>query len=71
MLVAFDGGGAPEKTLSFVVEETRGFQDFRPRTIGRVMLPAGAHRLRIAPEKIARQAACDIRQVRLVPAAGE
>ena len=71
MRVDVDGGGSPGKTLSFVVEETRGFQDFRPRTIGRVRLPAGGHLLRIAPEKIAKQAACDIRQVQLVPAAGE
>jgi arylsulfatase A len=71
MRVDVDGGGAGGRSLTFVVEETRGFQDFRPRMIGRVMLPAGAHLLRIVPEKIARQAACDIRQVRLVPAAGE
>jgi hypothetical protein len=58
----------PPKPLEFIVEATGGFQDFRPRIIGRVgPLPAGQHTLRIAPKQIAKQAACDIRQVRLVP----
>ena len=54
--------------LEFTVEATGGFQDFRPRMIGRVgPLAAGQHTLRIMPKQIAKQAACDIRQVRLVP----
>jgi len=68
MRATFDGGGVADRELSFVVEETTGFQDFKPRIIGRVMLAAGGHLLRVGPEKIAAKAACDIRQVRLVPA---
>ena len=68
MRATFDGGGAADRELSFVVEETTGFQDFKPRIIGRVTLAAGGHLLRVGPEKIAAKAACDIRQVRLVPA---
>jgi hypothetical protein len=59
---------AVHKPLEFVVEATGGFQDFRVRVVGRVgPLPAGHHTLRIMPKQIAKQAACDIRQVRLVP----
>jgi hypothetical protein len=54
--------------IPFVVEDTGGFQEFRPRTIGRItIVAAGEHMLRIKPERIAKQAACDIRQIRLVP----
>lgn len=69
MAVAVDpdgpGGG---RRLSFTVEDTGGFQQFRPRIIGRVELDAGAHALRVQPVRIAKGAACDIRQVRLLPA---
>ena len=71
MRIAVDAGepAAPEP-LQFAVEATGGFQDFRPRTIGRVgPLAAGQHTLRIMPQRIAKQAACDIRQIRLLPAA--
>jgi hypothetical protein len=68
MSVVFNAGPA-ESTLAFTVEDTGGFQQFRPRVIGRVTLAAGDHRLRIQPERIAKAAACDIRQVRLLPAA--
>jgi hypothetical protein len=69
MTVAVDAGQpAVQKPLEFTVEATGGFQDFRDRIIGRVgPLAAGQHMLRIAPKQIAKQAACDIRQVRLVP----
>jgi hypothetical protein len=69
MMVAVDAGQpAVQKPLEFTVEATGGFQDFRARIIGRVgPLAAGRHTLRIAPKQIAKQAACDIRQVRLVP----
>jgi hypothetical protein len=73
MTVAVDDG-QPEthKPLEFVVEATGGFQDFKPRIIGRVgPLVAGQHTLRIVPKQIAKQAACDIRQVRLVPVTSE
>lgn len=53
--------------IEFVVEDTGGFQEFRPRVVGRVTLAAGSHDLRVAPRKIAKAAACDIRQIRLVP----
>jgi hypothetical protein len=68
MAVTLDPGVDAAQTIRFVVEDTGGFQAFRPRTIGRVTLTAGDHVLRIKPEQIAKQAACDIRQIRLVPA---
>lgn len=73
MTVAVDAGqSAVQKPLEFTVEATGGFQDFRARVVGRVgPLTAGQHTLRIAPKQIAKQAACDIRQVRLVPAKPE
>jgi len=61
-----------EFTVEFTVETTAGFQDFQSRIIGRVgPLAAGRHTLRIMPKQIAKQAACDIRQVRLVPLTAE
>jgi len=71
MTVAVDAAqSAAVSTLEFTVEATGGFQDFRARMIGRIgPLAAGQHTLRIMPKQIAKQAACDIRQVRLVPAA--
>jgi len=62
------GTGQGGSTMAIEID-TGGFQQFRPRVIGRVRLAAGDHVLRIAPERIAKGAACDIRQVRLVPAA--
>ncbi|MFM7186161.1 MAG: hypothetical protein ACKO4Z_15525 [Planctomycetota bacterium] len=71
MAVALDPGRIAA-TLRFVVEDTGGFQQFRPRTVGRITIAdAGTHVLRIKPERIAKHAACDIRQVRLVPVAPE
>ena len=69
MTVAVDAAQpAALSPLEFTVEATGGFQDFRARVIGRVgPLAAGQHTLRIMPKQIAKQAACDIRQVRLVP----
>lgn len=69
MAITLDGGTPAEAALGFTVEETGGFQDFKPRSIGRVTIAAaGPHVLRVQPAKIARAAACDIRQIRLVPA---
>ncbi len=68
MAVVFDEATAEPQSLPFTVEDTGGFQQFRPRVIGRVKLTAGDHTLRIQPERIAKAAACDIRQVRLLPA---
>jgi len=69
MTVSFDAGQqAAAEPLEFTVEATGGFQDFRVRVVGRVgPLAAGQHTLRIMPKQIAKQAACDIRQIRLVP----
>ena len=73
MTVAVDAGQPAvqkplEFTVDFTVEATGGFQDFRDRIVGRVgPLAAGQHMLRIQPKQIAKQAACDIRQIRLVP----
>lgn len=70
MTVIVDASHSPNGTkLAFTVEDTGGFQQFRPRTIGRVELVAGDHTLHIAPARIAKAAACDIRQVRLLPVA--
>jgi hypothetical protein len=71
MTVAVDAANpAAVSPLEFTVEATGGFQDFRDRVVGRVgPLAAGQHMLRIMPKQIAKQAACDIRQVRLVPVA--
>ena len=69
MIVVVDPARAAPPTIRFVVEDTGGFQEFRARTVGRLTLAAGEHVLRVKPERIAKQAACDIRQIRLVPAA--
>ncbi len=68
MGLSLDPGSLSAAEVTFVVEETGGFQDFRAREVGRMTIPsAGPHLLRVQPRAIARQAACDIRQVRLVP----
>ncbi|MCU0880695.1 MAG: hypothetical protein MUF06_23240, partial [Pirellulaceae bacterium] len=54
------------------VEETGHFQNFVPRIVGRVKLDrAGPATLSIHPKKIAKAAACDIRQIRLIPVTAE
>lgn len=70
MAVSIDGGraGATEP-ITFTVEDTGGFQAFKPRIVGRVNLAAGRHTLRAQPQTIAKAAACDIRQIRLLPVA--
>lgn len=68
MAIEIDRGTATAATLPFVVEDTGGFQSFRARDVGRVQITeAGTHDLRVGPRKIAKGAACDIRQIRLVP----
>ena len=59
--------GEAQKPIEFVVEDTGGFQAFKPRIVGRVTLAAGEHVLHVQPLSIAKAAACDIRQIRLVP----
>ncbi|MBU6309313.1 MAG: hypothetical protein KJS77_06175 [Planctomycetes bacterium] len=70
MVVSLDpDNGDDAATIPFVVEDTGGFQEFRLRTVGRVTIATdGEHVLRVKPKKIAKAAACDIRQIRLVPA---
>ena len=68
MLVTLDPDGDASTAIPFVVEDTGGFQEFRPRMIGRVTIATtGQHVLRVKPERIAKKAACDIRQIRLIP----
>ncbi|MGB8852223.1 MAG: hypothetical protein WCC69_01495 [Pirellulales bacterium] len=70
MAVAFDATGAGNlEPITFVVEDTGGFQAFKPRIVGRVNLATGRHTLRVQPQAIAKAAACDIRQIRLLPVA--
>lgn len=66
--IAVDGGRPAATALAFIVEDTGGFQAFKPRIVGRVAIAEpGNHVLRVQPLKIAHKAACDIRQIRLVP----
>lgn len=68
MGIAVDPGRPTAASLAFTVEDTGGFQAFKPRTVGRVTLDAaGEHVLRVQPKRIAKAAACDIRQIRLMP----
>jgi arylsulfatase A len=68
MAVTLDPEDAASATIRFVVEDTGGFQEFRARIVGRLTLAAGEHVIRVKPERIAKHAACDIRQIRLMPA---
>ncbi len=69
MLVTLDPDHAEPQRIPFVVEDTGGFQEFKPRMVGRISITApGDHVIRVKPERIAKAAACDIRQMRLVPA---
>jgi len=68
MVIEVDPGTPTAAEMEFTVEETGGFQEFRQREPGRVTITTpGPHLLRVQPRAIARQAACDIRQIRLVP----
>ncbi len=69
MTVTLDPAHDAPQTIRFIVEDTGGFQEFRPRIVGRLTLSVGEHTLRVKPERIAKAAACDIRQIRLLPAA--
>lgn len=58
----------PREPITWVVEETGHFQNFKPRIAGRLLFDqAGTQRLTVRPAKIAAKAACDIRQIRLIP----
>ena len=57
-----------EQKLTFTVEETGGFQNFVPTTVGTLTLEkAGRHLLTVKPLKKPGVAVMDLRQVRLVP----
>lgn len=58
-----------EQTLPMVVEDTGHFQNFVPRTIGKVTIPAGRHTLAIRAKMKKAGAVMDVRQVKLTPAA--
>ncbi len=56
------------QTNSFVVEDTGGFQNFKPRLIGRVQFQqAGDFSLAIKPQNKKKAAVMDVRQVKLIP----
>ena len=54
-------------TLPFTVQETKGFQDFRPVAVGEADLPLGRSRLTLAPQSKAAAAVMDVRLVTLEP----
>ncbi len=70
------GGGGSEvavsigdQSLAFTVVNTGHFQNFVPRKIGTVKLPAGHHTLELRPKNKQGAAVMDLRQIRLIPAA--
>jgi len=59
-----------EHSVLFTVEETKGFQDFIPRRIGRLTIPAaGRHTLRVEPRSKPGVAVMDLRRIVLTPVA--
>ena len=52
--------------LTFTVEDTGHFQNFRTRTLGKLTLPAGANTLTVGAHKKAKGAVMDVREIRLV-----
>jgi hypothetical protein len=64
--------GTGIEIFEFRVEETGHFQNFVPRIVGRARIDrAGPASLTILPKHIAKAAACDIRQIRLIPVKAE
>lgn len=57
--------------LKFSVEDTGHFQNFVPREIGEVTLPAGSHQIVVRPLRKAGIAVMDLRQIRLIPVASK
>ena len=58
-----------EKKFPFVVEDTGGFQMFKPRIVGEVEIAKeGKYSLEIRAIKKAKGAVMDVRQIRLIPA---
>jgi arylsulfatase A-like enzyme len=60
-----------DQRLTFTVEDTGGFQQFKPRAVGTVTIgSAGRHTLAVRPRTKAKAAVMDVRQVTLRPKAG-
>ncbi|NBR05082.1 MAG: hypothetical protein EBT92_04850 [Planctomycetes bacterium] len=58
-----------DKKFPFVVEDTGGFQMFKPRIVGEVEIAKeGKYSLEIRAIKKAKGAVMDVRQIRLIPA---
>jgi arylsulfatase A len=58
-----------DQSLRFTVEDTSGFQNFKPRVIGTITIDnAGRHTLTVRPRTKAKAAVMDLRQVVLRPA---
>lgn len=58
-----------DQAVTFTVQETKGFQDFLPRTIGRLKIAtAGRQTLRVEPKSKPGVAVMDLRRVVLTPA---
>jgi arylsulfatase A len=56
------------KTVPFEILETGHFQNFVRRSVGKVAIPAGNHAVEVRIRNIAKNAAMDLREVRLIPA---
>lgn len=57
-----------DQTVLFTVQETKGFQDFVPRQIGRLKIPAaGRQTLRVEPRSKPGVAVMDLRRIVLTP----
>ena len=62
------GNGLVSPQLKFTVEDTGHFQNFKPRIIGKVMLPTGSNlSLRVVPQTKPGGAVMDLRQITLKP----
>ncbi|MDX1962971.1 MAG: hypothetical protein SFX18_07450 [Pirellulales bacterium] len=61
-------GVAGTQPLTFIVAETGHFQKFVPRQVGQIEFNSGGIKtLAVVASKIAHAAACDIREIRLLP----
>ena len=56
-----------DQKLKMVVEDTGGFQNFIPRTIGTIDLPPGEHTLSVKPVSKPGTAVMDLRSITLKP----
>ncbi len=66
--VASAGSTTDPQVLPLTVQETGGFQNFVPRTLGEILLDtAGRYELRVKAIKKPGAAVMDLRQVRLIP----